>query len=343
MRPGVRALDADLHLRVRTSRGGSHKLTLPKGAKLQSFSIDGQHAPTQESGDALGFTLLPGKHDVTLSFQLPEGVRTFLTVPEVKIYLAGANVRVSVQLPSDRLILWAKGPSWGPAILFWGYLLLVLGVAFALGRVPGSPLSSAQWLLLGLGLTHIDAVLALFVVTWFFAFEKRRTSKARAPWLHNLTQLALLFITFLAAGALYDALHTGLLVRPDMQVQGAGSSDLLLNWYVDRTSGQLPTPSIVSVPLWIYRALMLVWALWLARTMMRYLPWAFSAYSAGGLWKRSEKKLAIPGWSASPNTAARPAGAPAPVSAEPAASVTAETPSAQDAPSAPKKDEPNES
>src|SRR5439155_26234336 len=61
--------------------------------------------------------------------------------------LPSVNVVVSTQLPPGRWILLAGGPAWGPAVLFWGYLAIVLLVALTLGRLPLSPLQPWEWAL----------------------------------------------------------------------------------------------------------------------------------------------------------------------------------------------------
>jgi hypothetical protein len=124
-------------------------------------------------------------------------------------------------------------------------------------------------------------------------------------------QLGLLLTTLWAAVALFDAVEHGLLVHPDMQVSGGGYDGSQLQWYVDRTDGSLPEPSLFSAPLWVYRALMLLWSLWLASRLLRWLPWAFRAFVAGGAWKRGPKRPAPP----PPPWAAPPIAPPPPPSA----------------------------
>ena len=48
---------------------------------------------------------------------------------------------------------------------------------------------------------------------------------------------------------------------------------------------------MVSVPLWIYRAAMLVWALWLAFSLLRWVRWAWAAASTGGYWRAFAVRL----------------------------------------------------
>jgi hypothetical protein len=199
-----------------------------------------------------------------------------------------------VKLVSDRWLLLLRGPAWGPAILFWGYLVFAVFVAVGLSRVGLTPLKLHEWVLLALGLTQIDAIESLAVVGFFFVFALRARTTELKPLRHNVMQVGLLFATLFAGSALFDAVQHGLLVQPDMQISGGGFDGSQLQWYVDHTDGALPEPTLITAPLWSYRALMLLWSLWLASRLLRWLPWAFHAFLAGGVWKRSPKKPASP-------------------------------------------------
>ncbi|MFI5308752.1 MAG: hypothetical protein ACHQ53_15450, partial [Polyangiales bacterium] len=285
--PGARLLNASLSLSLRSSRGGSERVGLPEGARVLSFTLDGQEQPMRIEGKGLAFTLGPGSHAVKLQFQQSLPLRAATRGPAVSVERGAANARVTIHVPHDRWLLWARGPSWGPAILFWGYLVLVLGVSFLLGRVAHSPLRSHQLVLLGLGLTQVPSVAALCVVGWFFAVAYRERMPEQSRWVHNIDQILLALLTLAMLGVLYDAVHAGLLVNPDMQVAGAGSSGGELRWYADRIASALPRPTVYSVPLWIWRVLMLLWALWLAASLLRWLTWAFGCARKGGLWKKA--------------------------------------------------------
>jgi hypothetical protein len=84
----------------------------------------------------------------------------------------------------------------------------------------------------------------------------------------NVLQVMLVGLCLLSLSIMLTAVANGLLGSPDMQIAGNGSSSHLLNWYQDRTSSLLPQPAIISVPIWIYRVLMLAWAMWLAMSLL---------------------------------------------------------------------------
>ena len=74
----------------------------------------------------------------------------------------------------------------------------------------------------------------------------------------------LVLLTLVAMSVLFASIYKGLLGDPEMQVRGNGSSLDDLRWFQDRSEGSLPTPWVLSVPILVYRGLMLAWALWTA-------------------------------------------------------------------------------
>jgi hypothetical protein len=81
---------------------------------------------------------------------------------------------------------------------------------------------------------------------------------------------------------LLSSIPQGLLSAPDMQIRPASYDGL--KWYSDYTSGVLPGAWVVSVPMWVYRISMLLWSLWLAFALMRWLKWGWQQLNAGGFW-----------------------------------------------------------
>jgi hypothetical protein len=78
-----------------------------------------------------------------------------------------------------------------------------------------------------------------------------------------------------------------------MQIAGNGSHAGSLDWYQDRTGPALPEIWVVSVPILVYRVLMLAWALWLAFRVIAWLRWGWQELSSPVLWR--ELKLHLPG------------------------------------------------
>ena len=283
--PGLRRTQSKLTATVRSSSGGVHAWTLPEGAELQSVTVDGRPRSLQMQDNTLRTTLRPGVQQVEIAFQQEGGLKTWFKTPQIGLGAPVVNARVRVNVPDDRWLLWTQGPAWGAVVLFWPYLLLALLVALLLSRVPQSPLRMWDWLLLSLGFVTLPVWVAVPVVAWFFALQHRSQAFGLHRRAFNMRQVLLAGLSLVALLCFYAAVHNGLLVHPDMQVAGAGSYGGRLEWYIDRSSNDLPQTAILSLSIWVWRLLMLAWSLWLAFRLVGWVRWAWSAFSTDGRWK----------------------------------------------------------
>lgn len=293
IKPGARATDYALALVVRSSRGTDHSISLPAGAVLQSVHINGQLRPIRANGGQLLLPLLPGRQSINIVWRVDQGMALSYASLPFKLEMLSVNHRLSLQMPHERWLLLASGPGVGPAILFWGKLLILLALAVALGRIRSLPMKTRHWVLLALGLTQVQWWAASLVIAWFFAFSLRAKAVAgsSATWLFNWRQIALLALTVTMLSVLLVAVQGGLLGWPDMQVAGNNSSREQLNWYLDRAGIELPGVWVLSLPIMLYRGLMLVWALWLAWSLLAWLKWGWAAFCTDGLWRSTPKAL----------------------------------------------------
>jgi hypothetical protein len=282
---GARASESTLGLTYRSTRGTEHVITLPEGSELESVAIDGDDVPLELDGNTLGLPVTPGAHDAEIVWRNAGGSALRTRVPAVDLGGGASNIRTMLSLPADRWVLFTFGPRLGPAVLYWPELLALVIAAFALGRLAWSPLSTYEWLLLGFGLsTFAWPVLALFAV-WAFAMSWRaRTELVLSNRWFNAVQVALAALAVIALVALIGAIPFGLLGRPDMQIVSPVDYNAL-SWFADRTAGLTPDSGALSVSLWFYKAAMLAWALWLSFALLRWLPWAWRAFSRGGIWR----------------------------------------------------------
>ena len=76
-----------------------------------------------------------------------------------------------------------------------------------------------------------------------------------------------------------------------MQIAGNGSTAANLQWYLDRSLSELPRVWVISVPVLVYRGLMLAWALWLAIRLLAWLRWGWQSLSEPVLWRETGFKL----------------------------------------------------
>jgi hypothetical protein len=113
-------------------------------------------------------------------------------------------------------------------------------------------------------------------------------------WRFNLVQVFIAGTTVVALSSILMSLPAGLLGTPDMHVAGHNSYANVLSWFADGSDAVLPTASIVTAPIWLYKALILGWALWLSFALLRWLPWVWKCFSRDGFWQ-SKKSAADTG------------------------------------------------
>ncbi len=297
IRPGQRVQDAELKISLRSSQGAQHTLTLPEKAVLQSVVIDGQIQPIRQQGRKLMLPVNPGKQDVLVSWQETKAISTATTTPTLDLGQDSVNTGLSIGLGQDRWVLFVMGPRMGPAVLFWGVLVVIFILSLGLGKIPLTPLKSRHWFLLLVGLSQIPMASAGIVIAWLMLLGWRAKQTAAGWRYFNALQIIIGGLTVLALGVLFAAVAQGLLSSPDMQITGNQSSAFLLNWYQDRSQAVLPAATVISVPLLVYRLLMLAWALWLAVSLLDWLKWGWSCFSSNGLWNKAaaREKPAVAG------------------------------------------------
>ena len=294
--PGLRATDATLTLTVRASRGLQHTLTLPPDAQLESVVINGSVQPIRQEGRKVTVPIVPGAQTLLLTWRQATAIAPWFESPLVDLGTPSVNASTEIRAQGGRWILFLGGPRVGPVVLFWSLLLVLLVVAVALGKVKWTPLRTWQWMLLAIGLSQVPVVAAAVVVGWLLALGWRRERPA-VPWGSfgfNLRQVALVAWTITALVILGVSVHHGLLGTPEMQILGNGSSSGSLTWFQDRSEGTLPASWMLSVPILVYRAAMLLWALWLARAVLRWLRWGWGAFTTQTTWMPRPKRAPLP-------------------------------------------------
>lgn len=289
--PGRRQRTAALTFTVRSTLGEDFPITIPQGAAASSLTVDGRDIPIRRDGNQIILPLAPGSQNVVLNWneEVPMEFRT--QAGEVRLPAETANITTMLRVPDDRWVLWTDGPLRGPAVRFWGILVGALLAAFVLGRIRISPLRSYEWMLLAIGLTQVPLPFALIVVVWLFALAWRG-GDTYAPihnLLHHLMQFILAAFTVVVLGIFIGVVASGLLGNPEMFIRGNGSDPTLLQWYQDGSDGTLTRPSYLSISIWWYRLFMLLWALWLAASLIRWLAWGWRQFVAGGCIRRNQE------------------------------------------------------
>jgi hypothetical protein len=282
---GDRSSTTQLTLQYRATRGAQHTLLLPESAEVSDVRIDGRIEPLRADGRELTVPILPGSHTIAVSWQERAGVTAQATTPDVDPGAPASNITMRLTLPQNRWLLGTSGPRLGPAVLYWPELAVLILFAWLLGRIDWTPLKTGHWLLLGLGFSTFNWPVLAIVVAWLLAAGAREQWRARIPWWqYNTTQVLFALFTVVALLSIVGSLPGGLLGTPDMHVTGNGSGGNSLVWFADRSASALPVASAWTAPIWIYKVLILAWALWLSFALLRWLPWVWRTFAKDGFW-----------------------------------------------------------
>jgi hypothetical protein len=284
---GARARDSRLFLEYRSTQGGRQLVTVPADAHVTMVRTDTTVLALRPERGVLSIPAVPGTHTVEVRWQAPSGIATVARSSTVSLSEPASNVAVSLSVPDDRWVLYAFGPGIGPAVLYWGELLVFLAIAVIVGRSGRTPLTTQDWLLLGLGLSTFSwLALALFAAFVLVFQARRRTERLPATAQRfNLMQLGLAALAIGAFVALVMAVPKGLLSSPNMRIAGAHVGNDAFEWFIDQTRAEIPAPGVISVSLWWYKLAILAWALWLSFALTRWVRWAWDIFRQDGLWR----------------------------------------------------------
>ena len=290
---GNNSSDVRMGLQYRATRGAQHVVRLPGDAELTGVSIDGREQTLRAEDGELTLPILPGEHSIEVAWRANGGMGLRTFTPEVDLGAPASNIELSLSRTDNRWLLGTTGPQLGPAVLYWPELAALILFALILGRVGIAPLTTRHWLLLGLGFSTFSWSVLALVAVWLLACGLREKIKPdELNWLRfNSLQVAIGGLTVFALLALVTTLPQGLLGMPDMHIAGHQSYGTELGWFADRSDSVLPLASAITVPMWIYKALILAWALWLSFALLRWLPWVWQRFSSEGLWRsKAEEK-----------------------------------------------------
>jgi hypothetical protein len=293
---GQRERTVALDLSLRCSLGEDFPVDLPPDAQVTTLTQNGASIPVRKDGQKLIISAHPGAQRVSIAWKSNLPLTTHAQSQDVRLPVESANIQTTINVPDNRWVLWTYGPRRGPAVRFWGVLLCSLLAAIILSRLSLSPIRTIEWLLLSIGLTQVPLFAAFAVVGWLFLLAWRRTDpfQQRGYLSYNTLQIFLIALTIGALGILISAVGEGLLGNPEMFITGNGSTRNTLRWFQPRTENLLPSAGCISISIWWYRFFMLLWALWLAGALLRWLRQGWTAFSTGGYFRRKTKKSTAP-------------------------------------------------
>lgn len=287
-------------MKARSTIAAPLELSAPTGWTLESATNNGQIASPSKKGEKYVVDLVPGSNALVLNFRQERDAGMLAKSPDIGVSAPVANSHWKMSIPANRWVVLAWGPLMGPAILIWGVLLAMVGLGYALSRFIKAEFapSFSGWIAVLVPLSALSPWSALIVVLFVFLLDIKQRHHERistSNW--NGAQLGLMILGVLSAAILLSGVYAGLLGLPNMMVVGNGSSAQSLNWYEDKAQMALDVSSGLSAgavlaPVWLWRAIMLGWALWMASAIAKRVPPLWAAMTLGGFWRESIKPAA---------------------------------------------------
>ena len=193
-----------LLLTVRASQASSYEMRVSEQAKITGLKHNQQSMGL--SGDNRAVVQLnPGEQTIELSFQHHKTLTWSDISPIITLPDNTANIHIDYQLAEDRWLLYINGPSLGASMLYWGMLIVIIIGAFILPIISRKlslnlPLTTASWLLLGIGFSTVNHYGVILTALLFFVMACRSQfiqPKTLSRLAFNFLQLALVFLTII--------------------------------------------------------------------------------------------------------------------------------------------------
>ena len=287
---GARSRTTNMILRYRSTRGARHTIHLPQDADVTEVALDGTIDPRRAENGELTVPILPGEHTIQIKWREDGDIGARTQTPNVDIGAPAGNITMNMALPENRWLLATNGPRLGPAVLYWSELVVLILLAWILGRVDWTPLRTHHWLLLGLGFSTFNWPVLGVVVLWILAVGARDKWRSDVSWWRfNVMQVVIVAVTVIALISIVASLPMGLLGEPNMHVTGNNSYGNALSWFADRSDSALPVSTAMTVPMWIYKVLILGWALWLSFALLKWLPWTWQCFAREGFFRSRQR------------------------------------------------------
>lgn len=273
--PASTIREGNLSIKARATQQQTLSVTLPGSTTVKGSNLDSGTGGVFVNGNTLQFLLNPGSHEAQIRYSEPWSPKLRERIPQIKLSAPAHNIFTDVQPGNTRWLLWTGGGQWGPAVVFWSKLLCMVALCLGFYWMKVLDVGMLGAVLLGVGLTTLPLIVVSLPILWLawirLAPQLREKTQFIPHWLY-LTCFGL--VTVLSILLFWRIVEIGLVLEPPMLIAGNKSTAQELHWYSDHTSGELPIPWIVSLPMWYWRAFALAWATWLAVSMLRWLKGA---------------------------------------------------------------------
>jgi len=273
---GLRQYDGTLRASLRVTKESLVSLKFDADSQVQSLSLDGEQGKGLGAEKGVSLLVPPGSHSLELRYMEPREPTLLEKIPAVSISVPTHNLTTTLIPAQDRWILWTGGALWGPSVVFWGKLLILCLISYALSRYGLLGVSGVSSIFLGIGLTSAPTFLVTIPFVWLVLLHAGGPYREKLlPRFPKISRIAVILASVLALLVLYGIVETGLVLAPPMLIAGNGSSASSLRWFVDHTQQELPRPWVMSLPIWTWRGFSLVWSSWLVISLLAWLKRTF--------------------------------------------------------------------
>ena len=264
LRWGTDLLQGDVSARIRNTEQKTLSFSIPQGANLKNLNLDGAVISSVAKDNTHSILVSPGEHDLLFSYDTFWKPSNFAKMPEIKLDARLHNVNLQITPSSDRWILYTGGLVWGPAVLFWPKLVIIILILLSLTKLGYLPLSRAGAVMISLGLAVLPTIFMAIPLIWLAIINAPTLVLEKSQKLNGKIRLSIFIVlSVITVCLMYRMVHSGLILQPPMLVVGNSSSYSNLNWFIDHSNAALPQPWVISLPMWCWRVLMLVWSTWL--------------------------------------------------------------------------------
>ncbi len=288
---GKRTTKVDTRIHYRATQGGHFDVNLDPQAQVKKVTFDGIESNLVNENGVVAVSFLPGDHHVSIEWHVNQELESLHRTPQIKLNSHFSNLSQTIKVPRDRWLLWGGSVGVGPAFLYWGELLVFALLALFLARLRYSPLKFWQWLVLGCAFGTFSWLAFAVVAGWlFFVGWKQQFTGYESRAKSILLQWFSLFFTVATIAVLIGTVAYGLLSYPDMGVAGQKASSSQLYWYLDSGFDLLPNITLLSVHLWWYKLLILLWSIWVSFAVLSWLKKLFLSLNRSDWWPKFKTK-----------------------------------------------------
>lgn len=262
-------IEASLVSKVRVTQPEAVTFTIPEKATLNSVVVDNISGGYTTEKSKISVLLNPGNHTLSATYQMPSENFVQNSAPPITYSHPLNNISIKLVPPNDRWLIWTGGGSWGPSVLFWSKLLIVIGICLMLQRFSLIPVSARGAVFLGIGVTTLPFLYMTPIFVWLVTLQwPGKLSRLLQPLPRAVRVSVVILLGLLSTYYFYRIVEIGLVLAPPMLVVGNQSSIYGLRWYFDYVNNSLPTPWFITLPLWCWRVFALAWATWLVIAML---------------------------------------------------------------------------